>query len=122
MGLIPRSGKGEGNGNPLQYPCLGNAMDRGAWQAVVHGVVKSQTRLSDFTFTFHFHALEKEMATHSSVLAWRMPGTGEPGGLRSMGFSRQEHWSGLPGESQGPGSLVGCRLWGRTELNTIEAT
>ena len=56
-------------------------MDRGPWWAAVHGVAKSQTRLSDFTFTFHFYALEKEMATHSSVLAWRIPGTGEPGGL-----------------------------------------
>ena len=60
---------GEGNGNPLQYSCLENPMDGGAWWAAVHGVTKSQTRLSDFTFTFHFHALEKEMATHSSVLA-----------------------------------------------------
>ena len=60
-------------------------MDRGAWWAAVHGVAKSQTQLSDFTFTVHFHALEKEMATHSSVLAWRIPGTGEPGGLLSMG-------------------------------------
>ena len=60
-------------------------MDGGAWWAAVHGVAKSRTRLSDFTFTFHFHALEKEMATHSSVLAWRIPGTGEPGGLPSMG-------------------------------------
>ena len=60
---------GEGNGNPLQYSCLGNPMDGGAWRAAVHGVARSQTRLSDFTFTFHFHALEKEMATHSSVLA-----------------------------------------------------
>ena len=60
-------------------------MDRGTWEATVHGVAKSQTRLSDFTFTFHFHALEEEMATHSSVLAWRIPGTGEPGGLPSMG-------------------------------------
>ena len=67
---------GEGNGNPLQYSCLGNPMDRGAWWAAVHGVAKSWTRLSDFTFTFHFHALEKEMATHSCVLAWRIPGTG----------------------------------------------
>ena len=75
----------EGNGTPLQYFCLENAMDRGAWWASVHGVAKSRTRLSDFTFTFHFHALEKEMATHSSVLAWRSPGTGEPGGLPSMG-------------------------------------
>ena len=72
---------GEGNGTPLQYPCLENPMGRGAWWAAVHGVTKSQTWLSDFTFTFHFHALEKEMATHSSVLAWRVPGTGEPGGL-----------------------------------------
>ena len=70
----------EGNGTPLQSSCLENPMHRGAWWAAVHGVAKSQTRLSDFTFTFHFHALEKEMATHSSVLAWRIPGTGEPGG------------------------------------------
>ena len=66
-------------------------MDREAWRAVIHGVAKSQTRLSDFTFTFHFHALEKEMATHSSVLAWRIPGTGEPGGLPSMGSHRVGH-------------------------------
>ena len=70
---------GEGNGNPLQYSCLENPIDGGAWWAAVHGVMKSRTRLSDFTFTFHFHALEKEMATHSSVLAWRIPGTEEPG-------------------------------------------
>ena len=74
---------GEGNGNPLQYSCLENPMDGGAWYAAVHGVTTSQTRLSDFPFTFHFHALEKEMATHSSVLAWRIPGTAEPGGLPS---------------------------------------
>ena len=86
---------GEGNGTPLQYSCLENPMDGGAWWAAVHGVAKSRTRLSDFTFTFHFHALEKEMATHSSVLAWRLPGTG---------------------------SLVGCRLWGRTESDTTEVT
>ena len=67
---------GEGTGTPLQYSCLENPMDGGAWWAAVHGVAKSRTRLSDFTFTFHFHALEKEMATHSSVLAWRIPGTG----------------------------------------------
>ena len=84
---------GEGNGTPLQYSCLENPMDGGAWQAAVHVVAKSWTRLSDFTFTFHFHALEKEMATHSSVLAWRIPRTG---------------------------SLVGCRLWGHTESD--EAT
>ena len=70
-------------------------MDRGAWQATVHGVAKSRARLSDFIFTFHFHALEKEMATHSSVLAWRISGTG---------------------------SLVGCHLWGCTELDTTEVT
>ena len=66
-------------------------MDGGAWQAAVHGVAKSRIRLSDFTFTFHFHPLEKEMATHSSVLAWRIPGTGEPGGLPSMGSHRVRH-------------------------------
>ena len=81
----------EGNGNQLQYSCLENPMDGGAWQAAVHGVAKSRTRLSDFTFTLHFHALEKEMATHSSVLAWRIPGMGEPGGLPSMGSHRFEH-------------------------------
>ena len=78
----------EGNGTPLQYSCLENPMDRGAWWAAVHGVAKSWTRLSDFTFTFHFPALEKEIATHSSVLAWRIPATGEPGGLPSMGLHR----------------------------------
>ena len=81
-------GDGEGNGTPLQYPCLENPMDGGAWQAPVHGVAKSRAQLSDFTFTFHFHAPEKEMATHSSVLAWRIPGTAEPGGLPSMGSRR----------------------------------
>ena len=68
-----------------------NLMGGGVWQAAVHGVAKSQTLLSDFTFTFHFHALEKEMATHSSVLAWRIPGTEEPGGLLSMGLHRVGH-------------------------------
>ena len=87
---------GEGNGTPLQYSCLENPMDRGAWWAAVHGVDRSRTRLSDFTFTLHFHALEKEMATHSSVLAWRIPGTGEPGGLSSLGSHRVGHdWSDL---------------------------
>ena len=80
-----------GNGTSLQYSCLENPMDRGAWQAAVHGVAKSQTRLSDFPFTFHFHALEKEMATHSNVLAWRISGTVEPGGLLSMGSHRVRH-------------------------------
>ena len=79
---------GEGNGTPLRYSCLENPMDEGAWRAAVHGVTKSWTRLSDFTFTFHFHALEKEMAPHSSVLAWRIPGTGEHSGLLSMGSHR----------------------------------
>ena len=76
---------GEGNGTPLQNSCLESPMDGGAWWAAVHGVAKSRTRLSDFTFTFHFHALEKEMATHSIVLAWRILGTRKPGGLPSMG-------------------------------------
>ena len=84
---------GEGGGTPLQYSCLENPMDRGAWKAAVHGVPEGWTRLSDFIFTFHFHALEKEMATHSSVLAWRIPGTG---------------------------SLVECCLWGHTESDTTE--
>ena len=95
IGVIQFIGIGEGNGTPLQYSCLENPMDGGAWWAAVHGVSKSRTRLSVFTFTFHFPALEKEMATHSSVLAWRIPGLG---------------------------SLVGCRLWGRTELDTTEST
>ena len=82
---------GEGNGTPLQYSCLENPTDGGAWWAAGHGVAKSQTRLSDVTFTFHFHALEKEMATHSSVLVWRIPGTGEPGGLLSRGLYRVGH-------------------------------
>ena len=86
---------GEGNGTPLQYSCLENPMNGGTWKAAVHGVAEGWTRLSDFTFTFHSPALEKEMATHSSVLAWRIPGMGEPGG---------------------------CRLWGRTESDATEAT
>ena len=86
---------GEGNGTPLQYSCLENPMDGGAWWAAVHGVAEGRTRLSNFTFTFHFHALEKEMATHSSVLAWRI---------------------------QGRGSLVVCRLWGHTESDMTEVT
>ena len=89
---FPREGcSGEGNGTPLQYSCLENPTGGGAWQAAVHGVAKSRTRLSDFTFTFHFHALEKKMAIHSSVLAWRIPGTGEPGGLPSLGSHRVGH-------------------------------
>ena len=82
---------GEGNGTPLQYSCMENPMDGGAWWTTVHGVAKSWTRLSDFTFTFHFPALEKEMATHSSVLAWRIPGMEEPGGIPSMGSHRVRH-------------------------------
>ena len=88
---------GEDNGTPLQYSCLENPMDGGAWKAAVHGVAEGQTGLSDFTFTFHFHALEKEMAT-----------------LPTPVF--------LPGESQGWGSLVGCRLWGQTQSDTTEVT
>ena len=85
----------EGNGTPLQYSCLENPMDGGAWKAAAHGVTEGWTRLSNFTFTFHFHALEKEMATHSRLLAWRIPGTG---------------------------SLVGCRLRGHTESDMTEVT
>ena len=81
----------EENGNPLQYSCLENPMDRGAWQAAVYRVAKSRTRPSDFTFAFHFHALEKEMATHSSNHAWIVPGMEEPRGLPSMGLHRVGH-------------------------------
>ena len=86
---------GKGNGTPLHLSCLENPMDGGAWWAAVHGVAKSRTLLSDFTFSFHFHALEKDMASHASVPAWRIPGTGE---------------------------LVSCRLWGCTESAMTEAT
>ena len=127
----------------LQYSCLENPMDGRAWWAAVLGVAKSQTWLSDVTFTFHFHALEKEMATHSSTLAWKIPWTEEPGRLQFMGSLRVGHdWATslslftfmywrrkwqptpvfLPGESQGWGSLVGCRLWGCTESDMSEAT
>ena len=81
----------EGNSTPLQSSCLENPTDGGAWWAAVHGVAKSRTRLSDFLFTFHFHALEKEMATYSGVLAWRIPGMGEPGVLPSIGSLRVGH-------------------------------
>ena len=102
---------GEGNGSPLQYSCLENPMDKGAWRAAVHGVAEGRTRLSDFTFTFHFHALEKEMATHSSALAWRIPGTGEPGGLPSMGLHRVGHdWSDLAAYSVNIIALNICLL------------
>ena len=97
----------EGNGNQLQYSCLENPTDGGACWAAVHGVAKSQTRLSDFTFTFHFHALE-DMATHSSVLAWRIPGMVEPGGLPSMGSHRVGHdWCDLAAAVAG--IFVACR-------------
>ena len=88
---LPNPLLGEGNGTPLQYSCLENPMGGGAWKAAVHGVAEGRTRLSDFAFTFHFHALEKEMATHSSVLAWRIPGLGEPGGLLSIGSHTVGH-------------------------------
>ena len=106
------SGKdGEGNGTPLQYSCLENPMDGGAWWAAVHGVAKSRTWLSDFTFTFHFHALGKEMTAHSSVLAWRIPGTGEPGGLPSMGLQSRTRLKWLS-SSSGKESTCQCRGMG----------
>ena len=79
------------NGTPLQYSCLEDPMDGGAWKAAVRGIAEGRTCLSDFTFTFHFHTLEKEMATHSSVIAWRILGTGKPGGLPLMGSHRVGH-------------------------------
>ena len=98
LGEVEKS-SGEGNGTPLQYSCLENPVDGGAWKAAVHGIIEGQTRLSDFTFTFHSHALEKEMATHSSVLAWRLLGMAEPGGLPSLGSHRVGHdWSALAAE------------------------
>ena len=98
---------GEGNGIPLQYSCLENPKDGGAWWAAVHGVAESRTRLSEFTLTFHFHVLERAMATHSSVLAWRIPGMAEPGGLLSMGLHRVGHdWSNLAA-AEGQGMSVG---------------
>ena len=102
---------GEGNGTPLQHSCLENPMDGGAWWTTVHGAVKSPTRLSDSPFTFHFHALEKEMAIHSSVLAWRIPGTGEPGGLPSMGSHRVRHdWSDFAAAAAVFGLAAACGL------------
>ena len=104
---------GGGDGTPLQVSCLENPVDGGAWWAAVHVVARSQTWLSDFTFTFHFHALEKEMATHSSVLAWRIPGTGEPGGLSSLGSHRVGHdWSDLVGGGWVWRLTCVCCLWG----------
>ena len=107
----------EGDGPPLQYSCWENPMGRGAWWTAVHGVVNSWTRLSDFTFTFHFHALEKKMATHSSVLAWRIPGTGEPCGLPSMGSHRVGHdWSDLA--TVAAVASHGTQALGRAGLNS----
>ena len=103
-----RLSNGEGNGIPLQYSCLENPMEGGAWWATVHGVAKSRAQLNDFTLTFHFHALEKEMATHSSVLARRIPWTEEPGGLLSMGSHRVGHdWSDLVAAA----AAAGCRRY-----------
>ena len=111
-------GRGEGGGTLLQYFCLENPMDGGAWWAAVHGVARSQTRLSKFTFTFHFHALEKEMAAHSSVLAWRIPGTGEPGGLPSMGSHRVGHdWSDLAAAAAEVESQTGLKTARRNTNN-----
>ena len=97
---------GEGNGTPLQYSCLENPMDREAWWAAVHGVAKSRTRLSNFTFIFPFHALEKEMATHSSILAWTIPGMAEPGGLSSMGSQSQTRLKQLSSNSSSTSFLL----------------
>ena len=107
----------EGNGTPLQYSCLENPMDGGGWWAAVHGIAKSRTRLSDFPFTFHFHALEKEMATHSSVFAWRIPGMGEPGGLPSMGSHRVGHdWSDLAAAAAAENLLISEKAFFRWVL------
>ena len=114
-------GTGEGNGTPFQCSCLEYPMDGGAWWAAVHGVAKSWTRLSDFTFTFHFHALEKAVATHSNDLAWRIPGTGEPGGLPSMGWQSRTRLKPLSSSSSS------CSEWylvsaPRAFLNTLNGS
>ena len=100
----------KGNGTPLQYSCLENPMDGRAWQAVVHGVAKSRTRLRDLTFTFHFHAL-KEMASHSSTLAWRIPGTWEPGGLPSMGHTELDTTKATQQQQQQQQFNINCVLY-----------
>ena len=121
---------GKGNGIPLQYSCLDNPMDGGAWWAAVHGVTKSQTWLSNFTFTFHFHALEKEMATHSSVLAWRIPGMGSHRvghywsdlAVAAAVCEKLHRWTGRPGVLWFMGSQSRTPLSDWTELNTWRAT
>ena len=114
MGLVPW-------GTPLQYSCLENPMDGGAWWGAVHRVARSRTRPSDFPFTFHFHALQKEMATHSSVLAWRIPGTGEPGGLPSLGSRIVEHdWSDLAVARRKPESKLSfCHMCTQQEDGSV---
>ena len=123
QGSIPGSGRspGEGNGNPLQYSCLENLMDGGAWWAAVHGVSKSQKRLSDFTFTFHFHALEKDMATHSSVQSrTRLSDFTFTFHLHALEKKWQPTPVFLPGKSQGRKSLVGYSPWGHEESDRTE--
>ena len=107
---------GEGTGTPLHYSCLKNPTGGGAWWAAVHGVAKSQAQLSDFPFTFHFPALEKEMATHSSVLAWRIPGRGEPGGLPSRGSQSRTQLKRLKQQQREGNRAQRCcsRLLGRS--------
>ena len=112
---------GEGNGTPLQYSCLENPMDGGAWWAAVHGVTKSRTRLSDFTFTFHFHALEKEMEAHSSVLAWRIPGTRGAWWAAVYGVARSRTWLKRlsSSSSQQQGFRKDCGLWFLSNLTIM---
>ena len=143
LGSVPRLGRslGEGNGYPLQYSCLGKSMDRGAWQATVHGVAKSQTQ-QWLSLSLVYYISEKAMATHSSTVVWEIPWTEEPGKLQSMGSRRVRHnwatslslftfmhWKEMATHSsvldwriQGQGSLVGCRLWGLTESDTTDTS
>ena len=118
----PKPTSGEVNSTPLQYSCLENPMDRGVWWATVHGVAKSQTWLSNFSFTFHFHALEKAMAPHSSTLAWKTPWVEKPGGLPVYGVAQSQTWLKRRSSKPTSGYVLTWQGWladGKSEQNSI---